>query len=138
MAKFKKGFPMRKRSLLVVLIALAVVITAQPVLAGQSHWVKVVNILLEKQKWIGQGQELYSYTMHDAEKWSTATWTCGCNGWPAMRLAPGKQSIGSYSTMTIRTFISESSKPGLGITIAPAKYICSVNPPGSSRRAGQD
>jgi len=75
MAKFKKGFPMRKRSLLVVLIALAVVITAQPVLAGQSHWVKVVNILLEKQKWIGQGQELYSYTMHDAEKWSTATWT---------------------------------------------------------------
>jgi len=66
---------MRKRSLLVVLIALAVVITAQPVLAGQSHWIKVVNILLEKQKWIGQGQELYSYTMHDAEKWSTATWT---------------------------------------------------------------
>jgi len=66
---------MRKRSLLVILIALAVVITAQPVLADQSHWVKVVNILLEKQKWIGQGQELYSYTMHDAEKWSTATWT---------------------------------------------------------------
>ena len=66
---------MRKRSLLVVLIALAVVITAQPVLAGQSHWIKAVNVLLEKQKWIGQEQELYSYTMHDAETRSTATWT---------------------------------------------------------------
>jgi len=66
---------MRKRSLLVILIALAVVITAQPLLAGQKHWVNVVNILLKQQKWVGQGQELYSYTMHDAETWSTATWT---------------------------------------------------------------
>ena len=43
--------------------------------AAQRHWIKVVNILLEKQVWIGQGQELYSYTMHEAATGTTATWT---------------------------------------------------------------
>lgn len=66
---------MRKLSLLVILIALAVGLTVQPTMAGQSHWIKAVNILLEKQMWIGQGQTLYSYTMHDVKTRTTATWT---------------------------------------------------------------
>lgn len=43
--------------------------------AAERHWIKVVNILLEKQVWIGQGQELYSYTMHEAATGTSATWT---------------------------------------------------------------
>jgi hypothetical protein len=43
--------------------------------AAERHWLRVVNILLTKQMWVGQGQELYSYTMHETASGTTATWT---------------------------------------------------------------
>ena len=67
---------MKRTSIFVVALALLLSFTLSVrTEAAERHWIKAVNILLTKQVWMGQEQELYSYTMHEAATGTTATWT---------------------------------------------------------------